>query len=356
MALSTRHRRADPDRSSEAGPPAALIGDDGEERADLWFSDQPQGGPRGSLEGQGGRSAAAREAEAWISAETTLAGPLAGAAAALARLDERLAAMAPGHRTGALGHLARLEIADLVWAEGHRLRPERLALFDLDRSGRTGEDAALVGRAGWALRRALAVPRSLGTPEDVARTLAHRLSGAGAMEGRSGLEPGLLEALPELAGDRAEGWLAVLPPVGACHPLTRAGAGFAAWRRGRPEHLLEPAILAAALALPRAPGPVPGGLGLTFLPLALGRPVAGLGQGARIEARLAGWLGAVAGAAAAGRRRLLDLEDWRVRAAEKTAGMRGRGGLRSRRSLPRAAGALRPCRGGGARHDRGADP
>ncbi|MEM8624741.1 MAG: hypothetical protein AAGG47_14620, partial [Pseudomonadota bacterium] len=83
----------------------------------------------------------------WIAAEATLARPLAEAAAALGRLDEALLAQRPQVRAGLCQHLALLEISDLVWAEGERLRPETLALLDVARCGRTGADATGLGRA-----------------------------------------------------------------------------------------------------------------------------------------------------------------------------------------------------------------
>lgn len=296
-------------------PPSIYDGEDGDGRAP-WFQTALSGGLTAE---QGGGPRTPEEAKAWAAAESALAAPLARASAAVSRLDERLLGLSAERRAGGLRHLALLEIADLAWAEGHRLRPERLALVDLDRAGRAGEDAALLGRARSSLRRALSPPRVLDGPEAVARALGCRVVDEDA---ETQAPDPLRDLLPPLATDRAEAWLAALAPLGA-HPLTRSGLGFRLWQRGAPDRLLEPATLAGALAL--APAGPAAETALAFLPIALGRPPVELRHGGPARDRLAAWFAAVESAAGAGRGRLRALEDWRERVAGATSSMRGRG-------------------------------
>lgn len=259
------------------------------------------------------------ESADWHRAEQTLSRQLAAAVDAVARLDERLLSQPRERREGSLRHLALLEITDLVWAEGHRVRPERLALVDLERLGRMGEDAAVLGRATSALRRALAAPRALSDAEAVATALGHR---AVAEPDAKHFDDPIRDLLPEMARDRAEAWLSAVDSLDA-HPIVRAGFGFRLWLRGATHELLEPATLASHIAL--APMRVAESVGLTFLPLALGRPPAALRYGGTAESCLAAWLDVVAGAATAGRTRLCVVADWRERAAKAIQGMQGRG-------------------------------
>ncbi|MEM9761071.1 MAG: helix-turn-helix domain-containing protein [Pseudomonadota bacterium] len=262
---------------------------------------------------------AVSESDDWHRAERTLSSSFAAAVDAVARLDERLLSQPRERREGSLSHLALLEITDLVWAEGHRIRPERLALVDLERLGRTSEDAAVLGSATSALRRALAAPRTLSDAEAVATALGHR---AIPEPGAIGAYDPIWGLLPEMARDRAEAWLSAVDSLDA-HPIVRAGFGFRLWLRGAMPKLLEPATLAGHLAL--APARVEASVGLTFLPVALGRPPTTLLYGGSAETCLGAWLDAVAGAAAAGRTRLGALADWRERAAKAIQGMQGRG-------------------------------
>ncbi|MEO1458397.1 MAG: helix-turn-helix domain-containing protein [Pseudomonadota bacterium] len=262
---------------------------------------------------------AVSESDDWHRAERTLSSSFAAAVDAVARLDERLLSQPRERREGSLRHLALLEITDLVWAEGHRIRPERLALVDLERLGRTGEDAAALGRATSALRRALAAPRTLSDAEAVATALGHR---AIPEPGALGVDDPIWGLLPEMARDRAEAWLSAVDSLDA-HPIVRAGFGFRLWLRGAMPKLLEPATLAGHLAL--APARVEASVGLTYLPVALGRPPTPLLYGGSAETCQGAWLDAVAGAAAAGRTRLGALADWRERAAKAIQGMQGRG-------------------------------
>ncbi|MEM6489925.1 MAG: helix-turn-helix domain-containing protein, partial [Pseudomonadota bacterium] len=209
--------------------------------------------------------------------------------------------------------------ADLVWAEGQRVRPEKLALVDCDRLGRTDDDAAILGRAASALRRALTAPAPLDTADAVAAALGCRSVGP---DGVSAAEDAWRTMLPPLAAERAEGWLAALAPLDA-HPLTRAGFGFRVWLRGDPERFLEPAALAGSLVLARQRPDIEAGL--TFLPIALGRPPTALRYGGPAALCLDAWLAAVTGAATTARQRLAQLDDWRSKAAHATTAMRGRG-------------------------------
>lgn len=99
--------------------------------------------------------------------------------------------------------------------------------------------------------------------------------------------------------------------------------GFRLWLRSATYELLEPATLAGHLALGSARPGVE--IGLSFLPIGLGRPPTGLRHGGPAVTSLAGWLETIAGAATAGRSRLSALADWRERTAKTIQGMQGRG-------------------------------
>ncbi|MEM7530049.1 MAG: helix-turn-helix domain-containing protein [Pseudomonadota bacterium] len=302
----------------DRAPPSIYDGDDVHERAP-WFDAPPSDGPdpaprRCPTLGD--------EAADWAEAEAAMASALADTASAVARLDEALLGQPPGRRAGLRRHLALVEIADLVWAEGHRLRPEKLALVDADRLGRTDHDTEVLGRAASALRRALAPPQRIDTAEAVATALGSRIASDGPTRGAD--DP-VLALLPTLASERADGWLTALHPLDA-HPLTKAGFGARLWLRGDPGQLLDPATLASRLWMTGS-GPRHAGaeIGLSFLPLAFARPPTELLHGRPAEDWLASWLAAVRGAAARARSHLRALAAWREREALAMAGMRGRG-------------------------------
>ncbi|MEM6423121.1 MAG: helix-turn-helix domain-containing protein [Pseudomonadota bacterium] len=298
-------------------PPSVWDNDLDEGPLDDWLWQPPvDRQPSSDRVGQGGS-----EAAAWRAAEASLGRALAEAASAVARLDERLSVLSAERRAGALQHLALLDVADLVWAEGARLRPERLALVDLDRAGRTDDDAEVLGRAAWALRRWRAAPSPLDSEEAIAHCVGRRLVLEEARQ-RDLTDSADRRLLP-LEADRAGEWLAAIAPLGDLHPLTRAGAGFSIWRRGQPDRVLEAAALASSLALAQALGAEPGAL--SFLPLGLGRPATRLGFGSSPEVQLSEWLAAVDASALAARRRLVALEAWRVRAVDVLKDRRGRG-------------------------------
>ncbi|MEO1598901.1 MAG: helix-turn-helix domain-containing protein [Pseudomonadota bacterium] len=298
------------------GPPSIYDREETEDDLGHWF-DPPALEPLVDLNPQA--RASVDDRVQWQRAEQALARQLAAAADAVARLDERLLTQPSQRREGSLRHLALLEITDLVWAEGHRFRPERLALVDLERLGRVGDDAAVMGRATSALRRAISAPRKLSDPETVATALGYRTV---AEPGNDDMSDPIRELLPEMGRDHAEAWLSAVKGLDA-HPIVRAGFGFRLWPRMAMQELLEPATLAGHLAL--APARIEANVGLTFLPLALGRPPAALRYGGMPESFLAAWFDAVAGASIAGRARLSALADWRERVANAIQGMRGRG-------------------------------
>lgn len=299
-------------------PPSIYDRDEAEGDPVHWFEPPPIE-PLIDLDARPAPALAVSESDDWDRAQRTLSSSLAAAVDAVARLDERLLSQPRERREGSLRHLALLEITDLVWAEGHRVRPERLALVDLERLGRMGEDAVVLGRATSALRRALAGPRILNDAEAVATALGHR---AVPEPGANGAYDPIRDLLPEMARERSDAWLSAVDSLDA-HPIVRAGFGFRLWLRGAMHELLEPATLAGHVAL--APARAGIEMGLTFLPLALCRPPAALRYGGTAETCLAAWLDAVAGAAAAGRAQLSVLAEWRDRTAKVIQGMQGRG-------------------------------
>ena len=86
-------------------------------------------------------------AAGWVEAEAALAGPLAEAAQALARVDERLRAWSPAHRRAGAERLAMAQAAALLWAEGASIGIERLGLDAVERFGRTDQEDHEIARA-----------------------------------------------------------------------------------------------------------------------------------------------------------------------------------------------------------------
>ena len=193
----------------------------------------------------------------WLAAEAGQGRGLARAAAAFARLDERVRQAGPG----ALRRLALAEAAAISWQAGDRVAAERLALYDLDRADMGRDDAGALGAAHWALRRLAMHPGGGPGPE-------HGLDAFLARDG--------------VAADPAvPGWEDGLAALGAALPLVRAAWGFAAWRAaGLSAGVLEPAVIAARLGGAE-------GRGLGFLPLA--QVAAPYFAGGDAAARLAAW-------------------------------------------------------------------
>lgn len=258
----------------------------------------------------------------WIAAERGAGHVLAEAAAAAARLDERLRRMAAEHRGLLRERIALTEASDLLWAEGVRLRPERIALVDRGRLGRAWDGEQAVARASWAVRRMTAPADLPETPAAVRSFLGlHNALADGTVGADEGVDrEGLwLDGLDDGA---VADWSGALDELAGTHPLTRAAAGFHLWRGfalSPPERVLEPAVMAARIGAGLAQG------GLAAIPLAFGNPRAVPDRGGDAAARLSAWLGAVTGAALRAQAVLDRLEAWQLRAERATADMQGKG-------------------------------
>lgn len=256
---------------------------------------------------------------AWRHAEAAAGRALAETAAAVARLDERLKHLDPERNAGCRRRLALLDTADLLWAEGVRVRPERLALAEAGRLGRTEDEAHALARAAWAVRRLTA----LGGGGVFASAEAVR-----AFLGLHGQRPEdeapvfetLWRAVPEPSaiGD----WRRAMADVPDLHPLSRAAMAFNLWRGfalSPPGEVLEAAVIAARIGVP-----APGEPGLTGLPIAIGNlhPVA---TGGAVPDRLRGFLASVGSATGQALAHLDRLGDWEARARRETQGLQGKG-------------------------------
>ena len=171
----------------------------------------------------------------WLAAEARLGRELARAAAAAARLDERVRQ----EGAGAVRRLALAEAAALSWQAGDRVAVERLALHDLDRADMVRDDAGALGAAHWAFRRLSGGP----APQ----------AGVAAFLGSEGADE----------DPAVRRWQEGLEALGAALPAVRAAWAFRAWRvAGLSAGLIEPAVIAARLGGAEARA-------LPFLPLAV---------------------------------------------------------------------------------------
>ncbi len=263
-------------------PPQSLYDSEPDED-DLWFiPGPPEDLDPAALPFQLTRPEA-EDPRAWEKAEAGLGRDLAGAAAAVARLDEALARLPQ-----ALPRLAMAEAAALSWADGDRVTPDRLALYAARRLSAAEPDFRAIARADWARGRLL----SKGDPAD-ARAFLGRIS-----DTCDDHEATLL----------AQEWTRVVGVVDL-HPISRAAFGFHLWRRRAaqaPEAVTEPALLAARLG-------AQGQNMLPFLPLA-SAGTAALTAGGPVRDRLHAWLYGVIAASQAARLELGRLEAWQARA------------------------------------------
>ncbi len=242
----------------------------------------------------------ALEADPWLRAEAALGRGLADAAAAFARLDERLRARGPD-AGAAVERLAQAAALDLLRREGTRLSPDRLALWLVDRAA-SGEDGPDVARAGWAARRLAGGAGALLGPASLRRFL-------GLAAGAEDAEQRAREAL--LAD-----WAARVRALRAAHRLTQAAYARSAWRAlglSRPGAAVEPGVAAMTLAARAGRGGAP------FAPL--GRPGP---EGPDPKARLAGWLASVEAGAGAALLTVERLTEWEARARAGAGDLSGR--------------------------------
>jgi hypothetical protein len=246
--------------------------------AEPWFV--PQGGAADPPWPQAERRALVQVGD-WAAAQAALSGELAGLAVLYGALEERLRAGPVGWRH----RLALREAADLSWAVGDRIPPDRLALWQALRLSGVQDDAQGLQRAAWALRRLV--------------------SGAGG---------GLAAFLgrPEAAQD-LEGVLVGLAPL---HPVTRAVALGQVWQLsgdGGAARQIEAAVLAGCLAADMVGG--------GFVPQAAGRQML---PGGRAQAALGLWLRGATGATQGALMHLDQLASWQRRAATALADLQGR--------------------------------
>jgi hypothetical protein len=277
-----------------------------QDEADLWFLPGPPEDAAWDLPGpQAPPAPALPKAPVWAAVEGRTGRALAEAAAAVARLDERVAAL-----PGAASRLALDEASGLQWITGAGVAVDRLALYDVLRLTRMADAHRDFAAAHWACRRLKGGVGPLGTD-------------LGAFLGRHGTgEDGLGDLSPRPTGavfaGLAADWQAAVR-AGDLHPLTRGAVAFFGWRAlmlSGPEGALEAAVAAARVGA--------GGLrALPFVPLA----VAGRGLwrvGGTEAERLLAWLRAVETAAVHARLMLDRLSAWEDRARAGTAALSGR--------------------------------
>ncbi|QIZ82695.1 HTH DNA binding domain-containing protein [Thalassovita gelatinovora] len=267
---------------------------------DLWFlpgpiEQDPDDLPPGPRAGPDETSIIAD----WAQAEAGLAARLARVAGRLGALDDRLRRGPEGWRH----RLALIEAADLSWAAGDRISPDRLALWTALRLSGVQDDAGALARVGWAVRRLT------GGPGPVA--------GLADFLGRH--DPETVELEADRLQDRAAGWLDLMAAAGDLHPITRAGMGFHLWGlAGLGPHgdRMEAAVTAGRIA-------ASDGQGAVFAPLAMGG-AGGLRATGPAPDRLAGWLDGMERALLTALRHLDDIEAWSARAQTVMTPLSGR--------------------------------
>lgn len=250
----------------------------------------------------------------WHTAEAAIGQNLAGASAALARLDERL--LLHPKREALIARLAMLEVCDLSWIDGADIPIERLALYRVARTGGGEGDARGLLRADWAVRRLCRHDVKLSNRNTLIAFLGLTLS---ANPDDTFID--LIDrALGSLFVSELEEWLGIQANAAELHPLTRAALGFQFWRfleLSRGPDLIEPAVIAARLGA--------GGLeALPFAPIAYRNRRALANLGPHPKERLPLWIARVEASSSAARTMLDRLDGWELRAREATAGMSGR--------------------------------
>jgi hypothetical protein len=243
------------------------------------------------------------DAEAWLAAEAALARPLAAAAEAFARLDERLRAWDPAHARAGVERLALAQAAALSWAEGAPVEVERLTLWGASRIGRSAAADEGMARAAWAARRLARGRRALGAPRGDA--------GGGEGDARA--------ASPEASARdaAAEAWAAEVRGLRAAHRFTQGCVAERAWARAGlsgAAAVVEPAVAAMTIAAGAGRGGAP------FAPLARRRTRVDGPPAARLRAFYADLAAGCAEALVA----LERMQAWRVRAEDAVADLTGR--------------------------------
>jgi hypothetical protein len=256
--------------------------------------------------------------DGWLEAEAALARPLAEAADAFARLDERLRAWDPAHARAGVERLALGQAAALLWAEGAPVEAERLTLWGASRIGRTAAEDAGMARAAWAARRLARGRWTLASPAAVARFEGRTPRGDDGDTDDPGAEWG---AFPRVRGDAwiaaAEAWAAEVRGLRAAHRFTQACVAERAWARAGLSDgaaVVEPAVAAMRIAGRAGKGGAP------FAPLARRRTPGG----ARPVERLRGFYADLAAGCAEALIALERMQAWRARAEAGVADLSGR--------------------------------
>lgn len=300
--------------------PGGPIDGDDEAEDDLWFLPGPVEEAAWDMPGPKAGSGVGFDTQAWIRAEREAGQDLAAAAAAFAALSERQAQLGQG----AARRLALLEAAELSWASGQRLGPEKIALHSLLRLPAAGDEAQALELAVWGAGR---LSRGPGPGAGLAEFLGRRSGGRVRLE--EGRENAEAQGLPDIALLRPQGaeferiaaeWERTIAALLPLHPLSRAAAGFFAWRMlslSGDDDVVEAAVTAARSAAEGARGEA------VFVPLALGDALI-FRSSSVAETALLRWLKGVENACLRALLMLEQLSEWKQRAAEETAELSGR--------------------------------
>jgi len=178
-----------------------------------------------------------------------------------------------------------------------------------------GEDAQLLSKADWAMRR---LTGGLDPRDDLNGYLGrHPTDHDGLIDLDLFGEPARGEEFSQLSRD----WLVAqeeLEDLGT-HPMTRAGAGFHLWRSmaiSEPGSVIEAGVIGSALGAAE-------GRHLNYVPAILGGRRSVLARGSADE-RLAGWLQATMNGCARGLLELDRIEIWQGKAVAAISDMSGR--------------------------------
>ena len=305
-------RRATEDEDDEAPRSIWDAGDDEDALDPLRLTD-PDVSPVDPIPGSG-RSGP----EAWLDAEAALARPLAEAACAFARVDERLRAWDPAHARAGVERLALGQAAALLWAEGAALEVERLSLWGASRIGRTVEEDAGLARAAWAARRLARGRWTFASPAEVARFEGRTPRDDARDRDDLGAE---WAAFARVRGDAwiaaAEAWAAEVRSLRAAHRFTQGCVAERAWRLSGLSDVtavVEPAVAAMKIAGRAGRGGAP------FAPLARRRTHGG----ERPVERLRGFYADLTAGCAEALLALERMQAWRARADDAVADLSGR--------------------------------
>lgn len=250
--------------------------------------------------------------------------------------------------------LRAMEISDLMWRAGRAVRPEKLALYEIDGGVARGDAPEDYALACWALRR-LRAPLDLASPATLRAWL-----GWGAR--RADLPAPLRPVLPDFDGEAVDAalarWLAFRNVAAALPAPARAGVLAAVWAATPefgPDREIAASVLGARLVVegevyadrppPRAPAqpptlsdPVGGPAGargggwsgeqpLTFVPVSIGagrRSAFAFGHAGDLAAAIPAWLAGIRAATERALAELAALDAWRARARAHAAPLRAR--------------------------------